>query len=185
MLDHNGFKRCKSFVLQGLYVYLFFLTFNLPKLGTGARMTGGEYGAAILIGKNGGFKRIDLAGDADDLFLIHTDAGTEYGARNDTVGNAERLHGLACYLTKAFAGDECVASEFFCGAFGKAHHEATEEESEVIFLTAVAKDLLDLGDGDDVNVDIACVSGKLFSESENLFSRAFACVGEAFEMHGV
>ena len=185
MLDDDGFERCECLVLERFDVDLFFLAFYLPKLWTCAGMAGGEYRTAILVGKNGRFKGVDLAGDADDLFFIHADAGTEYGTGNDAIGNAERLHGLACDLTEAFACDERVARELFGGAFGKTHHEAAEQEREVIFLTGVAQDLLYLGDGNDVNVDIARIRGELFRKREALFACAFAGIGEALKVHRI
>ena len=183
--DNDSFEGGKSGILKRLYVDLGFFAFDLEELGACTGVSGGEYGATILVGENGRLKGIDLSGDTDDLFFIHADERTENGAFYDAVGDAERLHGLACDLTEAFARDEGIAFVFFRGALRKTHHEAAEQEGEVVFFTAIAENLLNLRDGDDMYVDLAREFGELFREGENLFLRAFAGIGEAFKVHGV
>ena len=183
--DNDSFEGCEGGILECLHVDLGFLALYLEELGAGAGMSGREDGAAVLIGEDGGFEGVDVAGNADDLLFVHADQRTENGAFDDAVGDTESLHGLACDLTEAFSRDEGIAFVFLCGAFREAHHEAAEQESEVVLLTAVAQDLLDLRNRDDVYVDLAREFCELFREGEDLFLCALAGVGEAFEMHGI
>ena len=183
--DNDSFQGCKGCILERLNVDLGFLPFNLEELGACAGMSGRENGTAILVGEDGGFEGIDLSGNTDDLFLIHTDKGTENGTFHYAVGNAERLHSLACYLTEAFARDQGITLEFLGGALGKSHHKAAKQEGKVVFLAVIAQDLLDLRDGNDVNVDLTREFRELFRKRQDLFLCAFAGIGEAFEMHGI
>ena len=183
--DNDSFQGGKSSILERLDVNLGFFAFNLEELGTCAGMSGSKDGAAILVGEDGGFKGVDLSGDTDDLFFVHADQRAEYGAFHNAVGNAERLHGLACDLTEAFARDQCIAFVFRGSAFCKTHHKATEQESEVILLAVVTENFLNFRYGNDMYVDLSRKFGELFCEGENLFFCAFAGIGEAFEMHGI
>ena len=48
---------------------------DLLHMGLRLGVTGGEHRAAVLIGQNGGIEGADMAGDADDLLLIHAEEG--------------------------------------------------------------------------------------------------------------
>ena len=183
--DNDSFERSEGCILECLYVNLGFFALYLEELGACTGVSGSEYGAAVLIGKDGGFEGVDLSGDADDLFLVHTDQRTENGAFHNAVGHAERLHGLACDLTEAFSRNQGIAFVFLGGALRKAHHEAAEQKGEVIFLAIVAEDLLNLRNGNDMYVDLSREFGELFREGKDLFLCALAGVGEAFKVHGI
>ena len=79
-----------------------------------------------------------VSGVADNLALVKTDAGTEYGNINYAIGNADCRKSLRCNLTEALAGDERAALIVLGASLGKSHHKDTEKYGEVILLTLVA-----------------------------------------------
>jgi hypothetical protein len=113
-------------------------------------VAGGEYRAAILVGKDGCFKRVYLTRDLDDVLFIVADEGAENGYIGHYIRNHECLHGLARYLADAFAGNERVTPIGFCHLHGKAHHKAAQKKREIFLVDGVAHYLLDMRKGDDM-----------------------------------
>ena len=118
-----------------------------------------------------------MAGDADDLLLVHADEGTQHRHGGHVIADAQRLNGLAGHLTEALAGDQRLAAQLMGQPVGKAHHEAAHDEGEVILRTLAADLLLDLGKGHDVDGETAAPDRQLLSQLQNLFPGLLAGIG--------
>ena len=131
-------------------------------------MLRGEYGAAVLVGEDGGFEGVDLTGDRDDLLLIHADARTEYRQLAHRAGNGHGGHGLAGNLTERLTGDERTAAVLNSYALGNAHHKAAHDEREQLLVALVADFLLNVGERHDHNAHAAAPCGQLAAQFKHL-----------------
>ncbi len=68
---------------------------------------------------------------------------------------------------------------------GDSHHEAAEQEREVLLVALVAELLLNVRDRNDVDADVLEVGGELFGEGEDLLARALGGVRKALEVERV
>ena len=147
-------------------------------------MAGGEYGAAVLIGEDGGVVGVDFDGDVHDLGLVQADEGTEHGHLHHGVGAGDGLHGLGRHLAQALAGDQGQRAEVPGQPLGDAHHEAAGDEGAQL-LRALLVDLqLTFGEGDHVDPHAVGVIGKLLRQLHDLVLGQLAGVGRGLEVDG-
>ena len=139
-------------------------------------MLRGEYGAAVLVGEDGGLKGVDLTGDRDNFLLIHADARTEYRQLAHRAGNGHGGHGLAGNLTERLTGDERTAAVLNSYALGNAHHKAAHDESEQLLVALVADFLLNVGERHDHNAHTAAPCGQLAAQFKHLLLGALGGV---------
>ena len=134
-------------------------------------MSGSEYGAAVLVGKDRGIEGPDFSCRGDNLLLVEAYAGSEHRYGGDGVGDRQRLHRLRGDLTHRFSGDQRSAVCFRRQLRGDPHHVSAQEDGEIL-LGAVAGDLLlDLGERYDMQPYAAGPERDLSREGDNLFSR--------------
>ena len=145
-------------------------------------MTGGENGAAVLIGQDGGLEGVDLPGDADDLLLVHADDGTEDGQAAGGVGHRHGLHGLAGHLAQGLTGDQSVGTHTEGHLLGDAHHEPAHEQGEQGLGAGAAELLLDLGEGDHMDGHPAAPGGDEPGQLQDLVLGLGGGVGIAEEV---
>ena len=147
-------------------------------------MLGGEDGAAVLIGENGGFQRADFPGNGDDFLFVHTDQGHENRHIHHGTGDGHGLHGLRGHLAQVFAGDESAAAVFPGKALGDLHHKPPHDQGEV-FLGAVVPDgLLNLRKGDDVHGHFPAVAGDQSCQLQDFVLGQLGGIGIGEEVHG-
>ena len=160
-----GIHTCVCLLEKCVEIDLLKLIHNKLDLGLSLRMLGSEDGATILKGENRGIEGAVVSCIGDDLVLVKTDAGTEYGDVDHTVGNTDSGKGLRGNLAEALTGDERAALIFVSASFCKSHHEDTKENGEVILLALVTQLLLHVGKRDNVYVysgtELAHFLGKL------------------------
>ena len=146
-------------------------------------MTGGEDGAAVLVGQDGCVEGADVAGDLDNFLLVHADQGTEDGLLHHVLGDRHRRHGLAGHLSQTLAGDQSASAHPVCDHLRNAHHEPAHGQGEVGLRTAPAQLLLDAGEGDDVHGQATAVAGQQAGQLQHLLLGLVGGVRVAEEMH--
>ena len=151
-------------------------------MGLRLGVTGGEHRAAVLIGQNGGIEGADMAGDADDLLLIHADEGTQHRQRGSVLTDGQRRHGLAGHLPQTLAGDQCAAAQLVGQSVRQTHHEPAHDEGEVILRAAAADLLLDLRKGYHMDRQAAAPRHQLTGQLQHLFPCLLAGIGRRGEV---
>ena len=146
-------------------------------MGAGLGMAGGEHGAAVLIGQNGGFKRADVPGDADDLLLVHADNGPQHRQVRHVAADGQGIHGLAGHLAQALTGDQGAAVQVLGQGVRQAHHEPAHNQGEVILRAIAADLLLDLGKGDNGDIQPPAPGHQLPGQLEDLFPGLLTGIG--------
>ena len=146
-------------------------------------MAGGKYGAAVLVGQDGGLKGLNLAADAHDLLLIHADAGTQHRQLAGQVGAADGLHGLAGHLPQAFAGDQRAAVLPQGNSLGHPHHVAAHQNGEVVLRAALPQQLLQPGERHYKQPDAAGIGGQFLGQVQHLLPGTVTGVGGRGKMH--
>ena len=141
---------------------------DLRHLRLGIRVLRSEYGAAVLVGEDGGLEGVDLTGDRHNFLLIHADAGTEYRQLAHCAGNGHGGHGLTGNLTERLTGDERTAAVLNSYALGNAHHKAAHDEREQLLVALVADLLLNVGERHDHNAHAAAPCGQLAAQFKHL-----------------
>ena len=93
---------------------------------------GGEHRAAVLIGQNGGIEGADMAGDADDLLLIHADEGCSTGrvAASSLTASAAMVWLATCPRHSPVTS--APAAQLMGQSVRQTHHEPAHDEGEVI-----------------------------------------------------
>ena len=140
-------------------------------------MAGGEHGAAVLIGQDGGVKRAHMTGDADDLLLVHADQGPQHRQRGHIVADHQRLNGLAGHLPQAFTGNDGLAGQLVGQPVPQPHHEPPHDQGKVILRTLAADLLLNFGKGYHMHRQPAAPDRQLLSQLQHLFPRLLAGIG--------
>ena len=151
-------------------------------MGLGLGMARGKDGTAVLIGENGRVERADLAGDADNLLLVHADERAQDGQLHHVLAHAQGLHCLAGDLPEAFAGDERLGAHLVCHALGKAHHEAAHDEREMVLGAVHTNLFLNFGERHDVDGQPPAPRREQLRELEHLFLGGVGGVGRGEEM---
>ena len=140
-------------------------------------MAGGEHGAAVLIGQDGGFKRADVPGDADDLLLVHADNGPQHRQVRHVAADGQGIHGLTGHLAQALAGDQGPAVQVSGQGVGQAHHKPPHDQGEVVLRAIAADLLLDLGKGDNGDIQPPAPGHQLPGQLKNLLPGLLAGIG--------
>ena len=146
-------------------------------MGAGFGMAGGEHGAAVLVGQDGGLKGADVTGDADDLLLVHADHRPQNGQVRHVAADGQGVHGLAGHLAQALAGDQGAAVQVLGQGVRQAHHEPAHNQGEMILRAIAANLLLNLGKGDNGDVQPPAPGHQLPGQLENLFPGLLAGIG--------
>ena len=142
-----------------------------------------KYRAAILVGKDGGFKGPDRLCTIDDFLLVESDERTEHRHGNGVVRHRERFDGLACDLTDGFAGDERLGAVCDCDAFRDLHHQSAHQHGRLRGRALVVDCKLDLREGNEVQTYRAGIPGNDAGKLDNLVACALACIRIAVKMH--
>ena len=148
-------------------------------------MTWSKDRTTVLIGKYRRFKGVYFTSDFHNIALVGADEWSEYRKLGYYIGDAERLHRLACHLSHTFARYYRFAVFCFRREHGKAHHISSQYESEIIFIYRVAEHFLYMRQRDYMNVDFSRIAGEFFCKRENFFFRSFTCIREAFKMESL
>ena len=139
--------------------------------------------ATILIRQNGSFVSVYLFGDADNLFLIHTNTRSEHRHRNCIVGYRKTFHCLTCNLTDTLACNQGSCSVLLRNLFCNPHHYSAHNQCEIILWTFINNFKLNLGERNNIKIDSAGIRCKEFGKLNYLFFCSVRCVRMTVEMN--
>ncbi|MPN03507.1 hypothetical protein SDC9_150737 [bioreactor metagenome] len=146
-------------------------------------MPGGKHGAAILVGEDGGLKGADVAGQADDLLLVHSDHRTQHRQGAHRLGALHGPHSLGGHLPQGFPRDQGAGPRAPGDVLRDAHHKPAHEYGEQLLGAVAAQLLLHLGKGHHMHREPAAPAAENAAQLQHLFLGLGRGVGVAEKMH--